>query len=303
MTETAKTVGASEEKSGPSSSLKKSALSAAAAKEWTAATSGFVGQKSKPLITLDLPKKDEKTETNATTTKIDAPTGFVFGSKLSSRVSNATTSDQDSQPKDVQSIFKQVANSASFLNPTSGIKKFEAEKPENTSQPQPTEPVETLTGEEGEKNLLHISCKFFAFDKETKTWQERGLGTLRINESLENPQNYRIVGRSTGNQRVCVNTKIFSEMLVEKISDKRLKISAVNPDSEIPQLFVIHASEASIQQLNKQLDHLMPKVKAATRKRRLEADEGEEVPKPKNPPPVDKQTTEELQKTDESTDK
>jgi hypothetical protein len=81
------------------------------------------------------------------------------------------------------------------------------------------------------------------------------------------------VGRATGNQRVCVNSKIFPEMLVEKMTDKRLKISALNPESDAPQLIVVNASPAAIVSLQRQLEILLTRSKnAQSRKRPLDSE-------------------------------
>ena len=66
-----------------------------------------------------------------------------------------------------------------------------------------------------------------------------------------------LVGRATGNQRVCINSKIFAEMLIEKMSEKRLKISALSPESDVPQLFVVNASPAAITKVQQQLEKLV----------------------------------------------
>jgi hypothetical protein len=47
------------------------------------------------------------------------------------------------------------------------------------------------------------------------------------------------VGRQSGSQRVLINSKIFPEMLLEELSEKRVKISAQTGDSDVPQLFLI----------------------------------------------------------------
>ncbi|KAI6242169.1 Ran-binding protein 3 [Aphelenchoides fujianensis] len=311
MAETAKTLK-SEEKptlgAGSSSSfLKKSALSQAAANQWTAATSAFSGKpagKPASLVAFDLSGGKKATaaaeKPEATAPKVEAPSGFVFGSKLASRVNNAETADADAKPKDVSSIFKQVAGSGTtglFLSGKAEdkeVKTFaDSKKADDEEKPKcadaAPEIVETFTGEEGERNLLHLSCKFFFFDVTEKNWQERGLGTLRINENIETPNNYRIIGRATGNQRVCINTNVFPEMVLEKLTDKRLRISAVNPDSETPQLFVIQASPASIQSLHRMLEDLLPKVKnAATRKRRLDSTSADDCEVPPKNAPVDR---------------
>lgn len=64
--------------------------------------------------------------------------------------------------------------------------------------------VETLTGEEDERNVVEANCKLFAFAK--SNWEERGHGTVRLNDN--NSKESRVVFRQAGNLRVVINTKV-----------------------------------------------------------------------------------------------
>lgn len=77
------------------------------------------------------------------------------------------------------------------------------------------EEVAIVTGEEDEKNVMQINCKLFAFDKATGNWQERGRGTLRLNDkevtTTDSAATYtqsRLVIRTAGSLRVVLNTKV-----------------------------------------------------------------------------------------------
>lgn len=75
------------------------------------------------------------------------------------------------------------------------------------------EEVEIITGEEGETNVLQVSCKLFSFDKASGSWQERGQGNLRLNdfEVKDGSESYtqsRLVFRTVGGLRVILNTKV-----------------------------------------------------------------------------------------------
>lgn len=65
--------------------------------------------------------------------------------------------------------------------------------------------VETITGEEDERNVVETNCKLFAFAK--SNWEERGHGTLRLND--KDSKESRVVFRQTGNLRVIINTKVW----------------------------------------------------------------------------------------------
>lgn len=62
-------------------------------------------------------------------------------------------------------------------------------------------------------------------------------------------------------------------MLLEKVSDKRLKMSALSPDSDVPQLFVVHGTPSAVASVQHQLEQLVSKVKQnANRKRPLDTE-------------------------------
>ena len=76
---------------------------------------------------------------------------------------------------------------------------------ESRAQKRKYEEVETVTGEEDEKNIVEINCKLFAFVD--SNWQERGHGTLRLNDKSRDES--RVVFRQAGNLRVLLNTKVI----------------------------------------------------------------------------------------------
>lgn len=142
--------------------------------------------------------------------------------------------------------------------------------------------VNVFTGEEGETNISQTACKFYVFDREKKTWAERGLGTLRINEKeTSDGVVRRIVGRTQGNQKVLINSRITSSMHLDKLANTKLKIFAQSPDFDTPQCFLITASDVAMANLVSTLESFIDKE--SSRKRKLsdkekEAD-GEEGPK------------------------
>ncbi|KAL3995369.1 RanBP1 domain family protein [Acanthocheilonema viteae] len=237
--------------------------------------------------------------------------GFIFGSKLSEKViinngdkadeqingdnsisefaviKNETKSDA---PKSVMEVFeeiKQKAASSSFINnhkakesiaevetvSASSSSVINEDNSITSSEKEESIPpkLDILTGEEGEINIYRAMCKLHSFDNSTKSWTERGMSCLRINERGEQPPyTYRIVGRVMGNQRVVLNSQIFPDMIVEKLSMKRVKFSATAPDSEVPSLFLATASEFVVAQLYGTLSRIVDnKKKETTRKRKI----------------------------------
>uniref|UniRef100_A0A2K6VDW5 RanBD1 domain-containing protein n=1 Tax=Onchocerca volvulus TaxID=6282 RepID=A0A2K6VDW5_ONCVO len=290
--------------------FKSSKLSSAADQLWSASKSGFkADEKSIKLDlgkTLAKDKPEKSTNAEATKTTVD---GFIFGSKLSEKViisngdkvgeqinANNSTSEltvakdeaRSDAPKSVTEVFEEIkqkgasssfitkakesvaeltavsASSSSVINEDNLI--TSSEKDESIPPK-----LDIVTGEEGEINICRAMCKLHSFDSSTKLWTERGMTCLRINERGEEPPyTYRIVGRVMGNQRVVLNSQIFPDMIVEKLSMKRVKFSATAPDSEVPTLFLATASEFVAAQLYATLTRIVGnKRKETTRKRKI----------------------------------
>ncbi|XP_012255990.2 ran-binding protein 3 isoform X2 [Athalia rosae] len=106
--------------------------------------------------------------------------------------------------------------------------------------------VTLLTGEEGETNVLQINCKLFAFDKGTSGWQERGRGSLRLNDRDEES---RLVGRAAGTQRLVLNTKVWPGMTAERVGTKSLRLTAMDVHGDI-RIFVVQAATKEVDQLH-----------------------------------------------------
>ena len=41
------------------------------------------------------------------------------------------------------------------------------------------------TGEEGEKKIVQVPARLYAFDLDTHTWKERGRGEIRLNDAAQ----------------------------------------------------------------------------------------------------------------------
>ncbi|CAG0880584.1 unnamed protein product [Darwinula stevensoni] len=96
-----------------------------------------------------------------------------------------------------------------------------------SAQKRKFEEVEVKTGEEEEENILQVKAKLYIF--EGGIWVERGMGTVRLND-FKNSSASRIVMRSQGSLRLMLNSKIFSNMSVDRASTKQIRFTA--PDLE-----------------------------------------------------------------------
>ncbi|VDO18571.1 unnamed protein product [Heligmosomoides polygyrus] len=189
---------------------------------------------------------------------------FVFGSKISDRVvkvGEASTYPEFTllQEHDFIAEAKEAAE-----------KKKEHDKPS-------TSIVTVTTGEENDINVFQTACKLHSFDKEKKTWVERGLAQIKINQRNENGEvHHRIVARTTGNHRVVINSRVHADMFFERVDQKRLKISATTPDSNAIQIFLVtigfSKTALNIDEFCATLEGILRKEKAcesAKRKRKV----------------------------------
>ncbi|XP_078040645.1 uncharacterized protein LOC144471927 [Augochlora pura] len=117
--------------------------------------------------------------------------------------------------------------------------------------------VTPLTGEEGETNVLQINCKLFAFDKASGSWQERGRGTLRLND--RDDEESRLVGRTAGTQRLILNTKVWPGMTAERAAPKSLRLTAMDAQGAI-RIFIVQAAPKEIEQLHNLLQQRLKRA-------------------------------------------
>ncbi|KAF7636987.1 RanBD1 domain-containing protein [Meloidogyne graminicola] len=265
-------------------------------------------------------KENSSEKASSSSSRISS--GYVFGSRLFERSAqkeestSSTSSESDTSKAsiDVSSIFRRIGqkNNANGTNmwktgggfssiklnggngeikdSLSSIDKLKESAEElahkNASivaADDGEQPTLVVTGEEDEKQLLKIDCKFYHYNSETKQWQERGMGTLRLNQHIGSKDDIRLIARQSGSQRVLINSKIFPEMLLQELSEKRIQISAHTGEIDLPpQLFIIQSSPSSIANLRMLLQQYIEasctvKNRSSStsqqRKRRLEEEE------------------------------
>lgn len=172
--------------------------------------------------------------------------GFVFGSTSSGVGFGAIKKDDKSDTTSEKSSGEDEATEKGFDRISSREKLMENasayEKSHNYRQH--FEEIEQFTGEEGEQHVLQIFCKLHVFDKQKKNWLERGRGTLRLNDKCQTEGCFqsRLVFRRQGTNLVQLNTKLFPEMCCEKVKDKSVRISAIDPDTKEVKVFLITTS-------------------------------------------------------------
>lgn len=204
--------------------------------------------------------------------------GFVFGQNVHERVTgeslqNECTSSQSNNCSSSQ-LFAIAGSSRSddaiYEPPVDGgssvssLNEVARVYEESRAQKRKYEEVETFTGEEDEVNVLDINSKLFAFV--ASNWEERGPGNLRVNDSKDNNKSSRVVFRTSGNLRVLLNTKIWPGMVVERPSQKSLRLTAIDSEGQV-KIFLVMARPEVMANLFTQLQKRIniEKLRAATR--------------------------------------
>ncbi|UYV64094.1 RANBP3 [Cordylochernes scorpioides] len=121
--------------------------------------------------------------------------------------------------------------------------------------------VAVVTGEEEESNVLQINCKLYAVNKDTGMYQERGRGSLRLNDrEVETSLTSRVVMRTQGSLRLILNTKVWAGMTVERPSTKTVRLTAI--DTEGVRVFLVVATPKDAEQLFNALDWRVTTLKS-----------------------------------------
>lgn len=85
------------------------------------------------------------------------------------------------------------------------------------------------TGEEEETTIFSFRAKIFVFDKDTKSWKERGMGNIHLNTSIPDEKDLnddktpkrrvRLIGRADATYRVILNIPL-TKSLINLYGDK-----------------------------------------------------------------------------------
>lgn len=231
-------------------------------------------------------KSAEPVGTNHTNSNTAAKPTFIFGQNLQERVIATETIFNEPSPSTsslnsngtgtgtnlFSSAIKHEEKPVSLKDKeTKSLTESAREYEELRANKRKYDEVQVKTGEEDETNIISISCKLFLFDKITSSWQERGRGTLRLNdfEIDENHIGSRLVFRTAGSLRVILNTKIWAEMTIDKASEKSIRFTALDSNGEI-KVFLVTSSIDDSRQLFSHLHSRLEKEFALQKRKKLE---------------------------------
>lgn len=196
--------------------------------------------------------------------------GFVFGQNVHERVVGEninpdgvlrTDNSEASCSTSGELLFSSVIRNAAKAgesdkgatakeNETKTLTDVAREYEESRAQKRKYEEVETFTGEENEINIVDVNCKLFAFVN--SNWEERGRGSLRLNDSKNEQECSRVVFRTSGNLRLLLNTKVWAGMVAQRPSNKSLRLTAMDNTGKI-KIFLVMGRPADMALLHKEL--------------------------------------------------
>lgn len=193
--------------------------------ESTEAKNGTSSSETPKFVPLVVSDPSSKSNPSSMTTSVASTSNFVFGQNLHERV--VSESEDTGEPGPSTSctnangtselLFSSAAKNTVTQDANKEVKTLTEsarEYEESRANKRKYEEVAVVTGEEDEKNVLQMNCKLFTYDKASGNWQERGRGTLRLNDkeiATENSPSYtqsRLVVRTSGNFKVVLNTKV-----------------------------------------------------------------------------------------------
>lgn len=212
------------------------------------------------------------TDDSGTTGAAGPSRSFVFGENIQDRVTNAvqchTTDECDTEnASDSEAPAASGADSASGSSKSLLEQSAEQYERRQHSGKRSLDHVTPLTGEEGERNVLTIGCKLYAFEKSSCSYRERGRGQLRLNDRLPQDddeggeegyavsarQQSRLVFRVQGSMRLALNASLWPGMDLRKPSARDISVTAM--DGGQARVFLLKCAAKDADQLYSALQH------------------------------------------------
>ncbi|XP_032627928.1 ran-binding protein 3-like isoform X2 [Chelonoidis abingdonii] len=193
---------------------------------------------------------------------------FVFGENMVERVLSPQKSPKlhnetdlckkEITSTDAKTVHVGYSHTKTFFVKKSTLIESAADYISKPAQKYLLDKVEVITGEEAEHNVLQISCKLFVFNKLSQSWTERGRGSLRLNDTSSNKHGTlqsRLVMRNQGSLRLILNTKLWTQMAIERANRKSLCITATDLEDHSVKVFLIQASSKDTEYLYTAIYH------------------------------------------------
>uniref|UniRef100_A0A0X3PJU2 RanBD1 domain-containing protein n=1 Tax=Schistocephalus solidus TaxID=70667 RepID=A0A0X3PJU2_SCHSO len=207
---------------------------------------------------------------------------YIFGQNMFSRVVNAaqssssssnlwqatssvsgapTDKEEDSSNSQTQSssVFTVLAKAVASNNSTTTstitsdhpveLKESanELARKRNLAQIKLTE-APSMTGEEGERIVLQLSCNAYVFNTESRQWTSLGQSYLHLNDELSDDRKSvtgsRFILRLQSTRRVLINTRIWPEMPLSTAEVKGVRLGALDADGTSLRTYLLRLSTA-----------------------------------------------------------
>uniref|UniRef100_A0A8C8SSX8 Ran-binding protein 3-like n=1 Tax=Pelusios castaneus TaxID=367368 RepID=A0A8C8SSX8_9SAUR len=218
-------------------------------------------------VRLSTPKATENQPVEDVTFLNNRNSNFVFGENMLERVLSPQTSanpcnETDQCKRGITSKYAETFHIGYSHTKTSFVKESTliesaAAYVSKSAQKYLLDKVDVITGEEAEHNVLQINCKLFVFNKLSLSWIERGRGSLRLNDTSSNKHGTlqsRLVMRNQGSLRLILNTKLWTQMVIERANRKSLCITAADLDHSV-KVFLMQTSSKDSRYLYAAIHH------------------------------------------------
>lgn len=169
----------------------------------------------------------------------------VFGTNSSNSVVDFNTikSDKDEETTESGNNGMNEKEASSDVNKEKLLENAD-EYQKSLGQKTHLKEVEKITGEEDERNVLQVFCKLYLFDKHKQNWLEKGRGTLKLNDKCHSEGIFqsRLVFRTQGTNIVLLNMMLWSDMCCERVKEKSIRITEIDPDTKEVKVYLITTS-------------------------------------------------------------
>ncbi|CAR25961.1 ZYRO0A12298p [Zygosaccharomyces rouxii] len=187
--------------------------------------------------------------------KADAKPAFSFGSSNSSTApsfsfpkpnntndsdsNGTTTTNTDNAPsggfKFSLPFSQKPASQTSPSSSLSATPQQEESKPEENKE-EPSNPIEMQNGEENENLLFSQRSKLMIFNNETKSYDSRGVGELKLLQNKEDKSKVRFLCRSDGMGNILLNTSLVKSFTYSPLtpeSENLIKVPVVEAQGKL----------------------------------------------------------------------
>jgi len=206
----------------------------------------------------------------------------IFGQNLSEKVilphadekEEIVAAEKSEETGDFSSVSAIPTEEADNQKEQKTLSESAAEYTESHQNKRKYDEVDVVTGEEEESNVVQTNVRLYLFNGDNKSWKERGRGLIRLNDTPSSTPGHlksRLVMRTTGTLLVVLNTKLWAEMVCEKVNEKNIRISAM--DDDVVRIFLLSGSPKDTEKLFNALECRLDQL------RKDKEEEGEPSPK------------------------